>query len=183
MSTGPLLRRTGVDAEGRSWLIRPALDEDVAGLVRLRNAVTAEGDLVAAVPGERSILEESLALDSLRHGGGLAIVVEAGGELAGQLQVARRQGSYEGHAGDLSIALGAEHRGRGLGTALMGCALDWARAVRLRKICLAVFPGNERAIALYTHAGFEVEGRQRAQIHAGGADRDLLLMGLLLSTV
>jgi RimJ/RimL family protein N-acetyltransferase len=63
---------------------------------------------------------------------------------------------------------------------LLGVALDWARAVRMRKLCLSVFPTNERAIALYRRAGFAEEGLQHGQVRVGGEDRDLLLMGLPL---
>jgi RimJ/RimL family protein N-acetyltransferase len=126
------------------------------------------------------VLEEQLALDSVRSGGGMTIVCEVGGEVIGQLQVLRRLGRYEGHVGDLSVSLSAEYRRHGLGVALLVVAVDWARAVRLRKLCLAVFPDNVAAIAAYSRVGFAEEGLQRAQLNVGGEDRDVLLMGLLV---
>jgi RimJ/RimL family protein N-acetyltransferase len=178
LSDTPVLRRDGSFGDGERWLIRPARDEDAAMLVALRDEVAAEGGLVAAAPGERSVLEEQLAIDSVRSGGGMSIVCEAGGEVIGQLQVLRRLGSYEGHVGDLSVSLRPAYRRRGLGVALLLVAIEWARAVRLRKLCLAVFPDNRPAIAAYSRVGFVEEGLQRAQLHVGGEDRDVLLMGL-----
>ena len=180
MTGGALLRREGAGRDGRPWRIRPAVDADAEELVRLRDAVAAEGGLVAARPGERTPFEEQLAVGAVLSSGGLAVVCEVDGAVVGQLQVARRAGPYEGHVGDLSISVAAAHRGQGLGAALLGVAVDWARAVRMRKLCLSVFPSNARAVAAYRRAGFVEEGLQRAQVRVAGEDRDLLLMGLLL---
>jgi RimJ/RimL family protein N-acetyltransferase len=176
----PLLRRSGRTRSGRDFTIRPATGDDAAALVALRDAVAAEGAWVAAEPGERTVLEESLALAGLVSHGGLSIVAEVDGRVAGQLAVHRRQGRYEGHRGDLSITVERELRQQGIGRALVETAIDWARAVRLGKLTLGVFPENERAIALYRSVGFVEEGTLRRHIRVGAGERDLVLMGLLL---
>jgi RimJ/RimL family protein N-acetyltransferase len=177
----PLLRREGVSRDGRAWLIRPTRpDEDAAELVAIRDEVAAEGELMAAVPGERTVLEESLALANLLSGGGLAITLEVEGSIAGNLMVERRRGPYEQHRGDLSISIRSGYRGAGLGRALIDTALDWARAVGLRKLSLGVFPGNAAAVALYRASGFVEEGVLRSHLHLPAGDRDLVVMGLLL---
>jgi RimJ/RimL family protein N-acetyltransferase len=55
----------------------------------------------------------------------------------------------------------ASHRGRGGGWMLLETAFDYASAAGLHKIELEVFAENGRAIALYTRAGFAVEGVRR----------------------
>jgi RimJ/RimL family protein N-acetyltransferase len=179
-SKTPLLRRTGRTRAEREFVIRPATADDAAGLVALRDAVAAEGTWVAAEPGERTVLEESLALAGLISHGGLCLVAEVEGGLAGQLAIHRHRGRYEGHRGDLSITVAREHREQGLGRALVETAVDWARAVRLGKLTLGVFPENLRAIALYRSVGFVEEGTLRRHLRVGATERDLLLMGLLL---
>jgi RimJ/RimL family protein N-acetyltransferase len=176
----PLLRRSGRTRGGAEFVIRPAAADDAAALVALRDAVATEGTRVAAEPGERSVLEESLGVASLLSTGGLALVAEVDGEVVGQLAVHRRQGRYEGHRGDLSITVARDHREQGLGRALVETALDWARAVRLGKVTLGVFPENLRAIALYRSVGFVDEGTLRRHLRVGDGERDLLLMSLLL---
>jgi RimJ/RimL family protein N-acetyltransferase len=176
----PLLRRSGRTRSGRAFTIRPATADDAAALVALRDAVAAEGIWVAAEPGERTVLEESLALAGLLAHGGLGLVAEVEGGVAGQLTVHRRQGRYEGHRGDLSITVARDLREQGLGRALVETAIDWARAVRLGKLTLGVFPENTRAIALYRSVGFVEEGTLRRHIRVGADERNLLLMGLLL---
>lgn len=180
-SQRPLLRREGVSRSGRAYLVRPTRpDQDAAELVAIRDAVAAEGELMAAVPGERSVLEENLALANLAAAGGLAVTLEVEGRVAGHLMVDRRRGPYEQHRGDLSISIRAGYRGDGLGRVLMDTAVDWARAVGLRKLTLGVFPGNQGALALYRAVGFVEEGVLRAHLHLPAGDRDLVVMGLLL---
>lgn len=56
------------------------------------------------------------------------------------------------HIADLAVAPAQE--GRGIGAALLRFAEDWARQHRCRHLTLSVFPGNERARALYERHGF-----------------------------
>jgi RimJ/RimL family protein N-acetyltransferase len=180
-SAGPLLRREGTTRSGRPWLIRPTrADEDAPELVAVRDEVAAEGELIAGAPGERSVLEQSLALANLVAAGGLAVTLEVEGRIAGQLMVERRRSPYEQHRGDLSIAIRTGYRGDGLGRALMETAVDWARAVGLGKLTLGVFPSNAPAVALYHAVGFVDEGVLRGHLRTPAGDRDVLLMGMLL---
>jgi len=50
-------------------------------------------------------------------------------------------------------------RGRGVGTALMVAAIDWAREQGLHKLSLNVFAHNVAAIALYRKFGFTALSR------------------------
>ncbi len=182
MSSGsPLLRREGTAPSGARWLIRPTrADEDAAELVALRDEVAAEGGLSAGAPGERSALEENLAIANLLASGGLALTLLVEGRVAGNLMVERRRGPYESHRGDVSIAIREGHRGLGLGRALLDTAIDWARAVGIAKLTLGVFPANARAVALYRAAGFVEEGVLRRHLRVGGDERDVMLMALHL---
>jgi RimJ/RimL family protein N-acetyltransferase len=64
----------------------------------------------------------------------------------------------------------------GIGSDMVHAAQDWCRERRLEKLSLAVFPDNERAIAVYEHAGFVREGLRRRQYRVEGQLRDELLM-------
>ena len=152
MSPGsPLLRREGSTAAGSRWLIRPTrADEDAPELVAIRDEVAAEGDLIAGAPGERSVLEEGLALANLVTSGGLALTLLVDDQVVGNLMVERRRGRYESHRGDVSLAIRQGFRGIGLGRALLDTAVDWARAVGIAKLTLGVFPSNRPANALAT---------------------------------
>ena len=72
-------------------------------------------------------------------------------------------------------------RGRGVGTALVRAAIDWARGQGLHKLCLEVFPHNAAGIAMYAKCGFVEEGRRVRQMRrANGEIWDTIVMGLLL---
>ena len=73
-----------------------------------------------------------------------------------------------------------EARGRGVGSALLAAAEDWARTVGVRKIELHVFPHNDAAIALYGRVGYVREGYRRAQFRRGSELIDAILMAKLI---
>jgi RimJ/RimL family protein N-acetyltransferase len=175
-----LLRREGVTRDGRPFLIRPAASDDAPALVALRDAVAAEGDLIAATPGERSVVEEELSLTTLVREGGLPLTLVVDGEIAGQLLVSRRNERFHSHVGEVAIIVSNVYRGQGLGRALMETAIDWGRAVGVAKLSLSVFTTNHRAIALYRSLGFEEEGVRRAQVLLADGSRDVMLMALHL---
>jgi ribosomal protein S18 acetylase RimI-like enzyme len=64
-------------------------------------------------------------------------------------------GAQNCHVADVAVA--PEREGRGIGSALLAHAEDWARQHRCRHLTLAVFPGNARARALYERHGFGVD--------------------------
>jgi ribosomal protein S18 acetylase RimI-like enzyme len=80
------------------------------------------------------------------------------------------------------MAVAREWRGRGIGSALLAAAIDWARTQRLHKLELDVFPHNNAAIELYRKFGFVEEGRRVQHYRrATGELWDAILMGLPLS--
>lgn len=79
------------------------------------------------------------------------------------------------------MMVAAAWRGRGVGTALVAAAIEWARAHGLHKLTLGVFPHNDAAVALYRKLGFAEEGRRTQHIRrANGELWDVIEMGLLL---
>ena len=174
-----LLRRTGMARDGRLFLIRPSAGDDAQALVAVRDAVAAEGELIAGAPGGRSALEEGLALAGLLSQGGLSLTLEVEGAVAGHLMVRRLHQRLGDDEGEVAIAVHNSARGVGLGRMLMDTAIDWARVVRIRRLRLGVFPSNERAIRLYRSVGFvEEPGPSRLDLPEG--PRELLLMTLSL---
>ena len=82
-----------------------------------------------------------------------------GGRVVGHVYVQREQHPVTRHVATLGIAVAADRRGRGIGTALMAEAFRWARSVGVEKLVLSVYPHNDAAIALYRRFGFVEEGR------------------------
>ena len=83
--------------------------------------------------------------------------------------------------GEIGMAVARDWRGRGVGTALIEAAVEWARERGLHKLSLSVFAHNEAAIGLYRKVGFVEEGRRVKQYRrTSGELWDAIEMGLLL---
>jgi len=146
-------------------------DDDRLAVARAFAAVAEERDGIATEP---PFDVEARAAGWIVDGS-LVAVVE--GEIVGSLHVQASRFGY----GELGMAVAREWRGRGVGTALMEAAIDWARERRLHKLSLSVFPHNAAAIALYRKFGFVEEGRRVKHFRrASGELWDAIEMGLLL---
>jgi RimJ/RimL family protein N-acetyltransferase len=160
-------------ATGRTtpFTIRPAADPDRRALAQLLAAVAEERDGIAAEP---PVDVERAAAGWTLEGTLVAVVA---GEVVGELRV---EPSWMGF-GEVGMMVAAAWRGRGVGTALVEAAIEWARERGLHKLSLAVFPHNAAAIALYRKLGFVEEGRLVRHVRrANGELWDLIEMGLAL---
>ena len=151
--------------------IRPADDDDRLPLAVLFAAVAEERDGIATEP---PVDIEARAASSTLDG---TLVAVAGAQIVGALHVERSRFGF----GEIGMAVARGWRGRGVGSALLAAAIEWARERDLHKLSLSVFPHNAAAIALYRKFGFAEEGRRVKQFRrANGELWDALDMGLLL---
>lgn len=86
------------------------------------------------------------------------------------------------HAGiaDVSVYVAREHRGTGVGLALLRRLTDEARANGFHKIVLHALDVNERGKRLYRRAGFSEVGIFREHGRLGDRFVDVIAMELLL---
>jgi putative acetyltransferase len=151
--------------------IRPADDDDRLPLAVLFAAVAEERNGIATEP---PVDVEARAASWTLDG---TLVAVAGAAIVGSLHVEQSRFGF----GELGMAVAREWRGRGVGSALLAAAIEWARERDLHKLSLSVFPHNAAAIALYRKFGFVEEGRRVKQFRrANGELWDALDMGLLL---
>jgi RimJ/RimL family protein N-acetyltransferase len=151
--------------------IRPASDDDRRPLAVLFAAVAEERDGIATEPPID--IDEWAARWRLEG----TFVAVAAPEIVGSLHVDASRFGF----GELGMAVTREWRGRGVGSALLAAAIDWARERGLHKLSLSVFPHNTAAIGLYRKYGFVEEGRRVKHFRrASGELWDALEMGLLL---
>jgi RimJ/RimL family protein N-acetyltransferase len=164
--------------DGRRWTLRPARPTDSRGLARLFADVRREGRWLVTPPSAVSQPSEAFFIGEMIRGEeGLALVAEADGETVGNILVSIERNVVSSHVGTLSIVVAEGWRDVGIGSAMVRAAQEWAAAHGLLKIALAVFPDNERAIAVYERAGFVREGLRRRQYRGDGGElRDELLM-------
>lgn len=169
--------------------VRPARLDDAGGLARLDADLAAEpGIMLPAAPDEvRSAAEQREALERLAREPRTLVLVavvdppESGvNAVVGTLTLRGLDLRAVEHVAVLGMAVAASSRSRGVGTALLSTAIEWARGVGLRRLELNTYAPNLPAQALYRRFGFVEEGRRRAFVRYDGTDVDDLVMGLLL---
>ena len=141
--------------------IRPADDDDRLPLAVLFAAVAEERNGIATEP---PVDVEARAASWTLDG---TLVAVAGAAIVGSLHVEQSRFGF----GELGMAVAREWRGRGVGSALLAAAIEWARERDLHKLSLSVFPHNAAAIALYRKFGFVEEGRRLKHYRRASGDR------------
>ena len=159
-------------------IVRPARPSDADALANLGQAVGSEpGGWLVSTNGWRDASDERRYLRAIRRYPNAAVfVADDDGSIVGRLSLARDQHPASRHVADLGLMVAATHRRRGVGTALLEAAVDWARQAGVRKLELHVFPWNKGAIALYDRFGFVREGYRRGHYRRGDEYVDAILM-------
>jgi RimJ/RimL family protein N-acetyltransferase len=156
---------------GASFQIRTAEDADRLPLATLFAAVAEERDGIATEP---PVDVDAWAARWTLDG---TLVAVANDEIVGSLHIDVSRFGF----GEIGMAVARDWRGRGVGTALLAAASEWARERGLHKLSLSVFAHNEAAIGLYRKLGFVEEGRRvKHYRRASGELWDAVEMGLLL---
>jgi RimJ/RimL family protein N-acetyltransferase len=159
-------------------VVRRATPGDAAALVELGRAVSSEPEGWLITDGDwRDLADERRYLRAVRRSPHAAVfVAEIATGVVGRLSVARDSHPASRHVADVGLMVAAGHRRRGIGSALLDQAVEWAHETGIEKLELHVFPYNEPAIRLYERFGFEREGLRRAHYRRGGELVDAVLM-------
>ena len=155
------------------FAVRPASVADARPMAELFAAVAEERSGIASEPpvdvDARTVQFTASVPESM--------VAVAGDHVIGMIHIEVSRHGF----GEFGMLVDRGWRGRGVGTALLRAAVDWARGQGLHKLCLEVFPHNAAAIAMYRKAGFAEEGRRVRQYRrASGELWDSIVMGLEL---
>ena len=115
-------------------------------------------------------------------GESVVVVAEHAGHVIGNCTIGPRgagRTSESGHVGELGILIHPDHRGQGVGAALLERAIAASRG-RFDLIRLSVFATNLRARRLYERFGFLGCGRIPAAIRRGTeyVDEEIMILDL-----
>lgn len=160
--------------DGVHFVVRTGRPDDALACLALSRSVIREGRTSITTLDEFRYDEESEEALIARHAEDpdrLWLVAEAEGQVVGLLGMECGSRHRIRHRATLHISVAQGWRGRGVGTALMGCALDWATAhPHIEKVSLQVLADNAPAIALYRRFGFREEGRRPREVRRGPGD-------------
>lgn len=144
------------------WTIRSATPDDTDFILSLVPRFVAfelpkgrrKRDCLAAIGGD---IER--ALREARAGVQFFVADDRNGAPVGFLHLQLQRDFFSGeracHVADIAVAAG--HEGKGIGRMMLGYSRQWAKKHRCKLLTLSVFPGNDRARALYASAGFVPE--------------------------
>ncbi|MCZ7546926.1 MAG: GNAT family N-acetyltransferase [Anaerolineae bacterium] len=145
------------------WCIREALEDDAEKLLDylkqiaeepLNNTRVRPGSVPDTPEAQRGVIRWFRERPN-----STMLVVEAADKLIGLMQCIGGTSRFTEHNTELSINVHSDYRGRGIGKALMDCALEWAQAnPMVRRVELEVLERNERARHFYERLGFVTEG-------------------------
>jgi RimJ/RimL family protein N-acetyltransferase len=166
---------------GKNVVLRAWCEYDIAVLMRLRNDVSLQTQLMAQPrPNSRVRVSQWLKNWSERTDGVFFVVAAADDDrVLGYVQLANMDVMHG--RGDLGICLDPAVHGQGVADQAMEMLQNYVIQVfGLRKILLHVLCSNLRAIAFYEKQGFKRVGvlREHAFLHGGHVD--VLLMEKLL---
>lgn len=86
------------------------------------------------------------------------------------------------HRTELGVYVAKAWRDKGVGSALMARAVEWAQASTVvQRVELEVFAANDRAIHVYEKFGFAREGIKRGLYRRGDQLLDMLIMARLFA--
>jgi len=106
-------------------------------------------------------------------------VADIDGKVVGTISLLVGKGR-ESHMGRITMAVHDAYQGQGIGKMLMLTVIDLAeKRLSLVRLELEVFTDNERAIRLYKHFDFEIEGTKRCDAFRDGNYIDSYVMGRL----
>ncbi|MBC8943894.1 GNAT family N-acetyltransferase [Xenorhabdus indica] len=110
----------------------------------------------------------------------LDFVAEIDGKVVGTIGLFTYVNPRRRHVVGIGIGIDAGYSGKGIGSKMMEFAIDyafnWLACIRIE---LEVFTDNEKAIALYTKFGFEMEGIKCKAAFKNGQYCDVVAMSLI----
>jgi RimJ/RimL family protein N-acetyltransferase len=142
--------------------IRQVSAADAAAFLKLAQTLDHETQFMMREPGERNMDVEPTRqwFEGLRKADNQMVFVAENetGELVGLLGASG--GHFRRTHNTVEIFLGVlqAYTGQGIGRRLMQAAEDWARGWGARRLELTVMCHNERALALYHHLGYRIDG-------------------------
>jgi ribosomal protein S18 acetylase RimI-like enzyme len=171
------MRDDGVQGDAEVSIV-PVAESHIRGYHEAVDRVARERRYLAfleALPLDKSeaFVRENLAQRNPH------VVALVGGQVVGWCDIIPIGRPVYAHGGVLGMGIVEEHRGKGIGEALMRAALRQARERGLLRVELTVRSDNERAIALYRKIGFVDEGVKRKAILVDGRYIDVACMALL----
>lgn len=166
-----------------SMTIRELLPEDAEQLLKLQLALDDETAFMMLEPGERKAGEEEtrrMIQSYADSPNSILLGAFDGSRLAGYVSARGGSANRIRHSAYIVIGILKEYQGKGAGSALLKRLETLALERGLVRLELTVMTHNERAVALYTRSGFQIEGTKVKSLNVGGSWVDEFYMAKVI---
>lgn len=163
---------------GQVFLVRSAVEDDAPALLDFARHLHQTADEFNVTQAHEFVMDEQREREWVKeiteHERKLCLTAWAPGgpgvpdQLIGLLDFRGNARERMAHHGHFGISVHADWRERGVGKAMIGVLLEWARAhPKIEMVCLGVFATNARAMAVYRAMGFVEIGRRPREFKFG----------------
>jgi RimJ/RimL family protein N-acetyltransferase len=160
--------------------IRDLRAGDVDALLAFINPLIAEDTYIDMSGGPLSRADEAAFVTArctaMARGDAVMRVAQLSDGRVAATGALDRQPGRRRHVAELGITVSAQHRDRGLGTAMVRDLCAQASRLGVRLVVLRVYATNERAQQVYRNCGFVEVGRIPGMVHHRGEDVDEVWM-------
>ncbi len=159
--------------------VREAEESDAAALSNyIAELIEEKLPTLVLFASPPSVEEERTFIRSyLQSSNSVLLLAFLGNRLVGQLDFRGAYQPQRAHGGAMAMSVHREHRGQGIGGALIESLISWVEAQpSLCRVELEVLSNNRRAQELYERHGFVSEGRRVAAVIHEGRSLDAILM-------
>ncbi|MGX9293008.1 N-acetyltransferase family protein [Bacillus sp. A015] len=164
-----------------TYRIRSAALADAKRLSALRLKIDGETEYLDREPGEAFLDEkgfEAFIQKDSKQSRHLFLVADIEGEIVGFSRCEGYSLKRFAHKVTFGVAVQKDAWGYHIGKELLAASIDWADKQDIQKISLHVLETNLKAIRLYEHHGFEIEGVLKNDKRlADGLYDDTVVMG------
>lgn len=168
-------------SDGSNVTVRPMVPEDAKALLAFFQDVPDE---------ERVFLKDNVATESVVNGWAeqldydraLPLLAFDGERICADGVLIRHRGDARAHYAEVRVVVGAEYRGRGLGTAITREAIDIAWDAEIESVQLEMVSGlqDDATKAALTFGGEQVGSLKDAFRDRNGTSRDVVFMRIPL---
>ena len=162
--------------------VRPARPADARSFLQAFRSVAAERRFIQTEEVSQTARQVRRRFRRPVTEEGAHLVAVAGGVVVGSISIRRDPYPATRHTASIGMFVTSAWRGRGVGSALMGGAMRWARDAGVERVDLSVYPHNQAAIALYRAFGFVEEGRLIRHAKKSYGYEDEILMAVWLGS-
>ncbi len=167
-------------AEDVEFAIRPARQEDLAGIVGAIRQVAEAGTYIVAETVADEIDHQDALLRHNEIESRMFFVATVGEEVVGWVHIHGSELEKLSHTAELTVGVIDEYRGRGIGSHLLNRGLGWAASQGYERVYQSVPATNEEAIAFLEEQGWETEAVREDHYKINGHYTDEVMMAIRL---